>query len=564
MSMASHETAISSGCPALVSASGDRVRTPAANCTLDQASHEVADINCVERAKVRMCAFPVLGIPGLAGKDPHIIDSAIINGDKQLVDAKVIGDKGGSVWIVEYYADWCPHCQAFAPKWQRLAVALREANSELRLVSVNCEVHRDLCMERKVQGYPTIEWFYNGHDHRVRSSLSTFYARMALEEAKSRHEVFEEYWHRMQHMPWTKQELEAALVAQGFLPPAKPAFLDSTGPISATMPHSKNEPELIEFIGGLPTSHSCPAEAVEEALLESDDGPALTCPPERTVTGDVFPNSGWPQDELQAPPSKRLADAGFMLGYTLRNWITPRPRRGKDLSAFDQDDLANMVLWLKGLSANFPVAQKEVKELLARAEAAKSSGKDLCVGDWLRSVADVEAVVGTSPPTGPGHCTTDTCRVWTLFHYMSLAEHQGFPGAASAQEAVSSITAFITNYFRCDHCRKHALEQLGAAAYGKEQLIQKGADGLPIYFWRFHNAVSVRIAAEGSCPGDRRWPPPDLCPTCWTKSDQEWDVLYEAKQIFSERRGGELNAGGALPDEGEVLKFLERTFSFPS
>ena len=24
---------------------------------------------------------------------------------------------------------------------------------------------------------------------------------------------------------------------------------DSTGPISATMPHSKNEPELIEFIG---------------------------------------------------------------------------------------------------------------------------------------------------------------------------------------------------------------------------------------------------------------------------------------------------------------------------
>ena len=31
--------------------------------------------------------------------------------------------------------------------------------------------------------------------------------------------------------------------------------------------------------------------------------------------------------------------------------------------------------------------------------------------------------------------TQKTWEVWTLFHYMSLAEHQGFPGAVSAQAA---------------------------------------------------------------------------------------------------------------------------------
>ena len=25
------------------------------------------------------------------------------------------------VWIVEFYSSWCGHCQAFAPKWLRLA-----------------------------------------------------------------------------------------------------------------------------------------------------------------------------------------------------------------------------------------------------------------------------------------------------------------------------------------------------------------------------------------------------------------------------------------------------------
>ena len=30
-------------------------------------------------------------------------------------------EKSGKIWIVEFYAHWCGHCQRFAPKWKMVA-----------------------------------------------------------------------------------------------------------------------------------------------------------------------------------------------------------------------------------------------------------------------------------------------------------------------------------------------------------------------------------------------------------------------------------------------------------
>ena len=45
------------------------------------------------------------------------------NDDVIELEDKSINDivQSGKIWIVEFYAHWCGHCQRFAPKWKKVA-----------------------------------------------------------------------------------------------------------------------------------------------------------------------------------------------------------------------------------------------------------------------------------------------------------------------------------------------------------------------------------------------------------------------------------------------------------
>ena len=57
-------------------------------------------------------------IPGLYKPTDPIVD---LNNDTW--KSELMGHN--KVWIVEFYSSWCGHCQAFAPKWVKLAVQLQ-------------------------------------------------------------------------------------------------------------------------------------------------------------------------------------------------------------------------------------------------------------------------------------------------------------------------------------------------------------------------------------------------------------------------------------------------------
>jgi len=101
--------------------------------------------------------------------------------------------------------------------------------------------------------------------------------------------------------------------------------------------------------------------------------------------------------------------------------------------------------------------------------------------------------------------------------------------------------------------------------FGKEELLGLNGpkNGLALYLWRFHNAVSARVAAEQGCEGDRRWPSKDMCPQCWNQtqdSGQMWDVLDEAHTTLKATGVDPSLVTGFLPDESKVVNILAAKF----
>lgn len=60
--------------------------------------------------------------------------------------------------IVEFYAPWCGHCIHFKPKYIQIA---REVNNveALEFYAVSCQVHKAICRNQEIKGYPTVKWF---------------------------------------------------------------------------------------------------------------------------------------------------------------------------------------------------------------------------------------------------------------------------------------------------------------------------------------------------------------------------------------------------------------------
>lgn len=66
--------------------------------------------------------------------------------------------------LAEFFAPWCGHCKALAPKYEEAATELK--SKDIPLVKVDCTEEEDLCRSYEVDGYPTLKVFRGPDSHK--------------------------------------------------------------------------------------------------------------------------------------------------------------------------------------------------------------------------------------------------------------------------------------------------------------------------------------------------------------------------------------------------------------
>lgn len=91
----------------------------------------------------------VLAVGAFYSASDDVIELTPTNFHKEVIQSD-------SLWLVEFYAPWCGHCQRLTPDWKKAASALKGV---VKIGAVDADKHQSLGGQYGVKGFPTIKIF---------------------------------------------------------------------------------------------------------------------------------------------------------------------------------------------------------------------------------------------------------------------------------------------------------------------------------------------------------------------------------------------------------------------
>ncbi|GMF12819.1 unnamed protein product [Phytophthora lilii] len=111
-----------------------------------------------------LCAYAALTAPATAigparrDRGPLFTTSKVVrtldadNFDAMLNDTR-------TVWLVDFYSPWCPHCRQFGPQWEEVANVYADVDS-VQLGAVDCTRQNEICDREDVHSYPGVKMYH--------------------------------------------------------------------------------------------------------------------------------------------------------------------------------------------------------------------------------------------------------------------------------------------------------------------------------------------------------------------------------------------------------------------
>ena len=407
--------------------------------------------------------------------DPHVV---------LVRNLSPIERDNSTLWVLEFYAGWCGHCQAFSPTWKAVGAASC-AWPTIRVGAVDCVRDSAFCQQMRVRSYPTVRAFGSGMP-RMGTNL-----QRCSHGCRSVRDVLGDILHTGGEAVRPRGAVR--------LPASTDALLSLSGKNACS--------QRVSTVPSAPSPSTLTLRA-GEAPPELSRFPL---PMEDMVSAVVY---GFERELLRKPLTLGSArHLAFDRWLTLLEHAMPGARNRAMLSKLRQGavHVTDGAQWSALLGS-------QPKPLLPHGGAAAGVVWRACRG-WS--------------PESRGY----PCGLWMLFH--GLLAH-----ATDAPAALIAIRGYVEHFFGCGDCASHfmlmatqgvpPLTAPGAPLPANREMADRIPDGVyapaadaagaALWMWRAHNAVNRRLNTSGE---ERvlsyglpklQWPDARVCPSCRSPS----------------------------------------------